>query len=801
MTFAFILLASLALGYFGASLFVWLLALAALFLFSGVSMVTWGVFLGLSFFLLTPLRRNLLTRPLMRWMKKAGVLPVISKTEREALEAGTVWIDGELFSGRPNFERILSEPWPELNEKENAFLNGPAEEVCAMTDDWKVFQKRDLPPKVWRYLAEQGFFGMIIPEEYGGLGFRPPAVSAVIAKLSSRSVPLGITAMLPNSLGPAELLVHYGTQEQKEKWLPRLASGKELPCFALTEPEAGSDAGSIKASAEVFRGDDGTPWLRLNWEKRYITMAARATVLGMAMKVHDSEGILALGPHPGITCALIPADLPGVTRGDQHDPLNVPFFNCPFEGKDVEVPLDAVIGGKEGVGKGWRMLMENLSAGRGIMLPAQSLAGAKLVARTVGAYSVVRKQFGMSIGRFEGVEEGLAFIGGQAYILDSAGKFIAGALAGGAKPAVVTAIAKYQFTELFRQALIHGMDIQGGAAISRGPRNLLAHAWFSAPISVTVEGANILTRTLMVFGQGAIRCHPWAYREIVALQTDDAEAFDEAFFGHIGHVVRNMSRSILLSLTRGRLADVPGKGEERMWLQKLSWASASFATGADFAMGGYGGDLKRKEAVTGRLSDILSWMLLGSSVLRRWKADGRPTEDIPFVRWSMEQALGEIQKGFDGVYQNFDIPFVGKLFQGPVAWWSRFNTISTGPSDASGREVAHLLRQPSAQRERIFGGVYVPSDPEQALGRLENAFRLCAAADSVVRRLRKAAKEGRLEKGAPLDQLDAAVATGVLTEVEAEEVRCAEVARRDAIDVDSFSREDYLATAEGGGWS
>ena len=800
MTFILALAALLTLGFAGAKLFLWFLTAGAFLFLLDVGTISWIIFGILAIIFLTPLRAQLLTRPLMGWIKKAGIMPKISDTEREALEAGTVWIEGELFSGRPNFQTILDEPWPELSAEERTFLDGPAEEVCRMTDDWQVFQKRDLPPSVWKYLADNGFFGLIIPKTFGGLEFSPQAVSAIIAKLSSRSVPLGITAMLPNSLGPAELLVHYGTSEQKLHWLPKLATGEELPCFALTEPEAGSDAGSLKASGRVFRGEDGEPWLRLNWEKRYITLAVKATVLGLAFKVEDPDGLLGLGPAPGITCALVPAESKGVTRGKQHDPLNVPFFNCPFEGKDVEIPVSAIIGGKGGVGKGWRMLMECLAAGRGIMLPAQGIALTKMAARAVGAYSVIRKQFGLSIGKFEGIEEGLARIAGHAYILDSAGKFIAGALDRGVKPAVVSAIAKYQFTEILRKTLIDAMDIQGGAAISRGPRNLLAHAWFSAPISITVEGANILTRTLMVFGQGAIRCHPWAYREIVSLQTGDVGGFDKAFFGHIGHMVRNTSRALLLSLTRGRLADVPGKGEERSWWQRMAWSSATFATTADIAMGMYGGDLKRKEAVTGRLADILSWMLLGTSVLRRWQEDGKPKEDLAYVRWTMEHALGQIQTGFDGVFRNLDVPILGKLFQGPVAFWSRLNSISPGPTDEQGSKLAALLRKPSAQRDRLFSDIYVPNDPEEAIGRLEHVFRLCAKSDATATRMRTAMKEGRLPKGDLVDSLGKAVKSGILTEVEAEEFRHAEAARRDAIDVDAFDEADYLATAVDGGW-
>ncbi|MDP7062853.1 MAG: acyl-CoA dehydrogenase, partial [Planctomycetota bacterium] len=502
MTILLFLAGLLTLGFFGAKLIGWTCWIFSFLLWWGWP--TWLLILlaiPAVIFNWPALRLRVVTTLLMRFIKKAGLLPVISRTEREALDAGTVWYEGELFSGKPDFARLLKEAYPELTEEEQAFLNGPVEEVCRMTDDWEVFQRRDLSPASWQYIKDNGFFGMIIPKKYGGLEFSPTGVSAVIGKLSSRCVPLGITAMLPNSLGPAELLVHYGTDEQKNNLLPRLASGKEVPCFALTEPHAGSDAGGIRANGVVFKGEDGQLMMRLNMEKRYITLASRATILGLAFKLSDPDNLLGRGADLGICCALVPADTPGLELGRQHDPLNVPFFNCPFTGTDVVVPLDSLIGGPERVGQGWRMLMEQLAAGRGIMLPSQATAGAKMAARITGAYSNVRKQFGLSIGKFEGIEEPMARIGGMAYTLEAARRFTCGGLDGGAKPAVASAIAKYYFTESMRKVVNDAMDICGGAGISRGPRNMLAHTYFAAPISITVEGANILTRTLMIFGQ------------------------------------------------------------------------------------------------------------------------------------------------------------------------------------------------------------------------------------------------------------------------------------------------------------
>lgn len=742
--------------------------------------------------LVPPLRQNVVTRPVMAFMEKAGFLPTISETERTAIEAGTVWVDGELFSGAPDFDRILRESYPELDEDEQAFLDNEVEELCSMVDDWEVWQSRDLPPKVWDYLKEKRFLGMIIPREYGGLGFRPSANGAVVAKCSSRSIPLGITVMVPNSLGPAELLLHYGTEEQKQHYLPRLARGEEIPAFALTEPNAGSDAGGMESSAEVFRGDDGELYLRLNWKKRYITLAAISTVLGLAFKLRDPDNLLGKGENPGITCALIPTGTEGVVLGMRHDPMGVPFYNCPTEGHDVVVPVSAIIGGAEGAGQGWRMLMESLAAGRGISLPANSTAGLKFVARVAGAYAAVRKQFGLPIGKFEGIEEPLARIGGYAYTVEAMRNFTCGGLDAGSKPAVVTAIAKWSSTELARRSINDGMDILAGAAISRGPRNLLAHGYVGMPISITVEGANILTRTLMIFGQGAIRCHPYAYAEVKALQEGDVAGFDRAFFGHIGHVFRNIGRAKLLYLTRGRIERVPRGGLTGHYMKRLAWASATFATLADFAMASLGGNLKRKETLTGRFADMFSWMYLATSVLRRWEAEGRPASDEPLVRWSLENAFGEYQQALDGLLANFEAPGANWLFRGPMRWFYRLNPLGKPASDDLGHEVASLLQQGGEARERLTAGIHVPTDESEALGRLEAAFVAVQAADEVARKLRAAVKEGRLPKLRPRELVERAVAEGVLTQAEAAQVAEAERRRADAIAVDDFTLDEYL---------
>ncbi len=737
------------------------------------------------------LRATLVSGPVMSTMKALKFLPVISQTERTALTAGTVWIDGELFSGKPDWNRLIREPYPDLNEEERAFLDGPCEKVCRMTDDWKVFQSRDLPENVWQYLKDEGFFGLIIPKDYGGKGFSASMNSAVVAKLSSRSGPLGITVMVPNSLGPAELLTHYGTDEQKDHYLPRLASGQDMPCFALTEDNAGSDAGGMSSSGVVFERD-GEFWIRLDWGKRYITLAAISTVVGLAFKLRDPDNHLGKGENLGITCALIPSDAKGVVLGKRHDPLGVPFYNCPTEGHGVEVKLnEAVIGGRAGVGEGWKMLMESLAAGRGISLPASSTATVKMMARVSGAYAAVRKQFGMPIGKFEGIEEGLARIAGKAYILEAARRTTCGALDQGAKPAVVTAMCKYSFTEMARETVTDAMDILGGKAISMGPRNPVAHAYMATPISITVEGANILTRTLIIFGQGAIRCHPYAWDEVQAAEKGDKNAFDVAFFGHIGHVVRNMSRSVVLSLTRGALASSPVTGPAAGYYKKLSWASASFATTADMAMSMIGGNLKRKEALTGRFADIFSWLYLGNATLRRFEADGRPKEDLPYLHWSMQTCLAEIQKGFDGIFRNFDVPVLGWVFRYPIAIWSRFNTMSFGPSDRTMQKVAQAMQKPGEQRDRMTSDMYVPSALDETLGQLEHALVLCTEAAAVQKRIREAAKKKKITKRAPAAMAEDALKLGIINSAERDLLERAEEARDAVVAVDSFTLEEY----------
>lgn len=787
-----IVLVFLIFGFTGAPLWLW--AVAGLVALAGLGAPLWliSTFLVLAIlFNVKPLRRVILSGPLMKLLDALKILPAISETEQTAIDAGTVWVEGELFSGKPNLKRLNEEKYPELTEKEREFMDGPAEELCSMVSDWDVFQRKDFDEKTWQYMRDKKFFGLIIPEKYGGYGFSANAHSAIVAKLASRCGPLATTVMVPNSLGPAELLMHYGTEEQKNHYLPKLATGEEVPCFALTEPNAGSDAGAMQSTGEVFKGEDGNLWLRLNWDKRYITLAAISTVIGLAFKLYDPENLLGDEKELGITCALVPSDTSGVELGKRHDPLGVPFYNCPTRGEDVVVPIDAIIGGKEGAGNGWRMLMESLAVGRGISLPAQAIGGAKTATRAIGAYAAIRKQFGLNIGKFEGIEEPMARIGGYTYLMDAARGYICGALDEGAKPAVVTAIAKYNFTELGREIVNDSMDIVGGAGISRGPRNIFAHSYMAMPIAITVEGANILTRTLMIFGQGAIRSHPYALKEINALMNGDVKGFDNAFWKHIGHVAQNGIRAMLLSITRGRLSGSPVSGPAARYYKKLAWASASFAFMTDIALGSYGGALKMKEKLAGRYADILSWMFLATATLRRFEAEGSRKEDLEFFNWAMEHAFYRIQTAFDEIYAEITMPGLSWIFRGPVGMWSRINRIGKKPSDKLGHKVAQAMQTRGETRDRITKDIYLPKSETEALGRYEHAMKLIEESFPVYKKLYKATKAGEIQKDHVLKQVEPALNKGIISSEEAELVQKTEEARFDAILVDEFTLEDY----------
>lgn len=781
------------LGFFGAPFLLWVLVILGGLYLLGVPLLALGILAAIFLvFLITPLRRALVSSIVMKMMVKLGLMPKISDTERAALDSGKVWVEKDLFSGSPDFKKILHEThYNHLQGEEKAFLDNQVEKLCSMVDDWEYWQNRDVGPEVWDYIRKEKFLGMIIPKEYGGLGFSALAHSEVIAKLSTRSIPLGVSVMVPNSLGPAELLIHYGTEEQKNKYLPRLASGEEIPCFALTEPTAGSDAGSITSYGVLFKGEDGKLYVRLEWNKRWITLAAISTLLGLAFRLKDPDNILGKGEDVGITCALIPATTPGVVIGNRHDPLGCPFYNCPTQGHNVVISVDQLIGGIEKAGTGWTMLMECLAAGRGISLPSQAAGGAKFASLVASAHASIRKQFGVPIGKFEGVEEPLARIAGFAYIAESCRVFTAGAVDSGMKPPVVTAIAKLNATELMRKVVNDAMDILGGAGISEGPRNTIAHAYKSLPISITVEGANIMTRTLIIFGQGALRAHPFAYAEVQAVEANDLTAFDKAFWGHIGHVVKNLCRSKLLFLTRGRLASSPVSGPASVYYKKLSWVSATFAILADIAMGTLAGNLKFREMITGRFADVLSWMYLCTATLKRFEAEGSRQEDLPLLHYSMQHGLHEIQKAFDGIYANMKIPFMGWAMA-LVRRLSQFNSLSEPPSDMVTHQVAALIQENTDQRRRLVEGIYIPKNPTDHVYVMENAFALAKASEAIEKKIYKAVKAKTLARVKGPALVKSALEKGVITAEEAKTLGASEEARYNAIQVDDFNPVQYF---------
>ncbi len=788
-----ILALAVALGYFGAPYYAWVAVLTAALIAIGANEFVITLFVLVSIpFLIKGIRRNVITSHIFGFIRKKGLVPKVSETEETALRAGTNWIETDLFSGKPDFKKIWAEPYPELSKEEIDFLENQVEKACEMTSDWDVFTHRDLPEETWNFMKKEKFFGMIIPKEYNGLGFSALGHSAVVSKLATRSQVLAISTMVPNSLGPAELLLRYGTEEQKNHYLPRLADGREIPCFALTEPTAGSDAASIISRGEVFKDSDGKTKIRLNFEKRYITLGSIATVLGLAFRLYDEKELLGKGKEPGITCALLPGDLPGIKRGHRHDPMGVPFVNSPIWGKDVVIEVEHVIGGKEGIGKGWLMLMECLAVGRGISLPSTSAGGAKLVSRVVGNYGLVRKQFGMSIGKFEAIEEASARIAGFTYMLEAMRKFVAGAVDRGAKPAVTNAIAKYHSTEKFRTIINDGMDILAGAAIIRGPRNLLAHAYLGTPVGITVEGANIMTRGLIQFGQGAIRCHPYSYNEMKALMDNDLAAFDKNFWAHVGHMTRNKTRTVLLYLTRGWLHIPRGRGLVGKYERKLALSSAKFAYITDIALAVYGGDIKRKERINSRFGDILSHMFLAVCILRRYEAEGSREDSREAVEWGAQYCLYEIDRAFAGLYANMP-----KLVRYSWGVFHRINPIGSMPGDKLTHKLAKKLLEKEGFRDVLTREIYIPKDSDEALGRLEKAFNMAHDAEGLLAKIKAASKAGTLPKGKPEQLIDEALKADVINELEAATLKKAKDVWIDAIMVDSFEIEDYLGHYKG----
>jgi len=738
-----------------------------------------------------PLRRGLISDGVLALFRK--ILPPMTATEREAIEAGTVGWDGELFSGRPDWDKLLALPRPQLSAEEQSFVDHECEEVCGMVSDWETTHiYRDLPVPVWQYIKDKGFLGMIIPKQYGGLGFSAFAHSQVVAKLASRCSALVVTVMVPNSLGPGELLLHYGTDEQKRYYLPRLAKGLEIPCFALTNPHAGSDAAAIPDAGIVCMGDyqgKQVLGLRLTWEKRYITLGPVATILGLAFRAFDPGHLLGDQEDLGITCALIPTDHPGVNIGRRHMPLSAVFQNGPNWGKDVFIPLDWVIGGRPMVGKGWRMLMECLAAGRAISLPSLNTGVAKMVVRATGGYARVRSQFKTPIGKFEGVEEPLARMGGYLYSMDATRALTAGMVDLGEKPAVLSAIGKYHLTERGRQIAIDAMDIAGGKGICMGPSNFLGAAYMQIPVSITVEGANILTRSLIIFGQGAIRCHPYVLKEMAATREQDAHAasiaFDQALFGHIGFVLSNFARTFVLGLLGSHVVPVPEVAPEtRRYYQQLTRFSAALAFLADVSMGVLGGALKRKEKLSARLGDVLSYLFLCSATLKRFEDEGRQPEDAPLMHWAIWDAMFKTQTALEGVISNFPNRLIATVMRRTVFPLGRPYVI---PSDQLGHDVARRLIEPSATRDRLTAGMYLPQAEDNVVRTIESAVEATLAAEPIEARIREAQKAGRLGAKVGEDHAAAAQAANVITTDELALVRRARRLVDQVIRVDDFA--------------
>lgn len=749
-----------------------------------------AVFITLNF---PAIRKRLFSRAVFKIMKK--MLPQMSQTEREALEAGNTWWDAELFSGNPDWKVLLDLPAAKLSAEEQAYIDGPVDTLCGMLDDWEITHNRfDLSVEVWDYIKVHKFCGMIIPKQYGGLEFGEYAHSEVVMKISSRSSTAAVTVMVPNSLGPAKLLLAYGTEQQKNHYLPRLAKGEEIPAFALTGPHAGSDAGAMPDTGIVcygkFEGKDKVLGIRLNWDKRYITLGPVATVLGLAFKLYDPEHLIGDKENIGITVALIPTNTQGVSIGRRHFPLDSAFQNGPNWGKDVFIPMDWIIGGVEQVGNGWKMLMQCLATGRAVSLPALSTGASKMVSRNSGAYARIRKQFNLPIGEFEGIEEPLSRIAGQTYIIDAARKVTAAALDDGQKPSVISAIIKYELTERMRRVVNDGMDIQGGSGICLGPKNYLGRMYQVIPVSITVEGANILTRTMMIFGQGAVRCHPFIQREMEALSQDNPEQalqqFDQVLFEHIGSVLHNLAAGFWLGLTNARFIEVPGDQNTQRYFRQIARLSVGFALVADFALLTMGGSLKRKERISGRFADVLSNLYLCSCVLKNYQDQGSPKDDLPLLHWACQQTLHRAQQSLLAIFHTLPMRIPAYLLRAVLFPGGK---PYSPPADHLVHQTAALLLKNSPVRDRLTHGIYINHKPDDVTGRIEVAFQAVLAATPVEVKIHAAQKQKQLPKGAILNVLDAAISKAIISKKEAELIVVAEQARFAVISVDDFSLE------------
>ncbi|MEQ6886500.1 acyl-CoA dehydrogenase [Salicola sp. Rm-C-2C1-2] len=811
------LLAGLVLLYLGAN---WWLGTAGLVIATGVGFWLDGwhwlsVFIGTALLLGTlvviipsPVRRKLISSPLLGVVR--GMLPTLSDTEQQALNAGSVDWDGELFSGRPDWNHLLSLPHPKLTEEEQAFIDGPVDELCAMLDDWSITNERyDLPQEAWRFIREKGFFGLVIDKNHGGLGFSNTAHSEVVMKLASRGVSAAVTVMVPNSLGPGELITYYGTDDQKQYYLPRLAKGDEVPCFALTSPVAGSDAGAIPDRGVICRGywnGQEVLGMKVTWNKRYITLAPVATLIGLAIKVYDPDHLLGDDHDLGVTTVMVPAETEGVNHGARHLPMNTVFMNGPTWGDDVFIPQEQVIGGREMIGQGWRMLLECLSIGRSISLPALGTSGGKMACLTTGSYAAVREQFGRSISDFEGVQEALEPMAGYTWMMDSARLFTSGMLDRGVKPSVPSALLKYRNTDLMRKVVTNAMDVVAGRGVIKGPRNFLARIYQAIPIAITVEGANILTRSLMVFGQGAIRCHPYIVQEIEAAGMDNSgqavRKFDGVFFAHIAHTSRNVLRSVILGVTGGRVQPTPGEGGLRRYYQQLSRFAAAFSVLTDVSLLTLGGSLKGRQRFTGRMTDALVGLYYASASIKQWHEEGYDEATRDLVEWSLQQSLYDIQSALYEAVTNFPVK--------PLRWPLKALVFPLGvrlrrPDDELGQRVALSIVKEGGAKERIPRGVYHTEDPEDAVGRILHALRLARETEPARQRINDAIRKSDPDELQDIEMLlghqreellDWAQERELLDDTQRERVSEAMAAMYDTIRVDAFSKESLEALAK-----
>ena len=741
------------------------------------------------------LRRDMLSKPFLGMFKK--MLPPLSETEKEAIDAGTVWWDGQLFSGNPNWNSLLRIEKPALSEHEKAFIDGPVTELCRMADAWKVNHDWNVIPEyIIQYVRDNGFLGMIIPRQYGGLEFSAVAQSEVLVKLSNTGAAITYLVAVPNSLGPGELLVKYGTEEQKDFYLPRLSSGKEIPCFALTAPLAGSDATSIPDTGVVCRG----MWegkeiigMKLNFSKRYITLAPIATLVGLAFKLQDPDHLIGDVDDYGITCALLPRDTEGMKIGRRHLPIGDAFLNGPIEGEGVFVPLDYIVGGTEMAGKGWRMLVNCLSVGRCITLPTGGAAYAKRAILGTSAYSSLRKQFGVPLKNFEGVQKPLARMAGLGYIVNAARIHTIQSIDNGEKPSVPSAITKYHCTEMGRQCAIDAMDIHAGKAVMKGPKNYVASGYESVAVAITVEGANILTRNLMIFGQGATRSHPYVLREMELAQQESSDEviaeFDDVLFKHIGYSITNAVRALSFALTGSRIAGNPGHQTLAPYYAHLTRFSAAFALIADVSMLSLQSRLKFMEMLSARMGDLLSNLYLASMVIKHYENEGCPEEDFPIVQWALEYLLHEYQQAFKGIVENYPNRILAHALKLMVFPAGMHFTL---PGDKLEKKVVEVITRDSEARERLTAGLFMEDADNNPLAHVNKVFLDSLGLEPINAKVRQAVKEKRIPKLQGLELIKAAHVAAVISDTEQNQLKGFHERLMSVIHVDDFDELDLI---------